>query len=124
LIVTEGGRSVVLTLRGLNVANFSIFSTDNAPALDVQLLGDGVAVILTGATVVGEWTHESGVTGSMTFSVINATEGRIRHTWATGEAALMLPGSYALRVTATFPSGSILTYPDPDQAPIKLRIVR
>jgi hypothetical protein len=115
----------VLSLRGVTVAAYSIYQSDTAPALDIQLLGDGTPVSLAAITsVVGEWTFETGATGTLSMSVTDASQGRVRHTWAAGETAALTAGNYALRVTVTFLDGSVTSYPDANQAPISLRIVR
>ena len=85
---------------------FYIKQNDTKPSLFAQLLSEGSAIDLTGATV--RFHMESGVDSPAV--ITDAATGNVRYDWSTGDTAT--PGIFHAEFEVTFSDGTVETFPN------------
>jgi len=86
----------------------SLIQGETAP-IQYQLLADGVAADLTGATVAISITDRRGIEASSTgtVSVVDSTDGQVTFTPATTGDFTRARSPYSVRFTVETPSGTV-----------------
>lgn len=97
-----------------NNPDFFIAEGDTLPNLDAALFGgDQVEPVeLTGSTVEFKMWQLGGTVEVLAraATLLDATEGRVRHAWQAGDTDT--PGVYLGRFVVTYPSGDTQTFPN------------
>lgn len=103
------------------MADWSIFRSNNAPDLELQVLAGGVGVDVRGATIEGLITYE-GTTAPLPMSWAEGADAE--HGWLVHSPVpnAIAAGAHGVRVRIT-KGGKTLTYPDPNGSPKLLRVV-
>ena len=85
---------------------FYIKQGDTKPSLSAQLLSDGSAVDLTGATV----KFHMGTIIDATATIVDAATGNVRYDWVTADTETA--GLFRAEFEVTFSDGTVETFPN------------
>ena len=85
---------------------FYIKQNDTKPSLSAQLLSDGSAVDLTGATV----KFHMGDSVDSAATVVDAATGNVRYDWVTADTETA--GLFRAEFEVTFSDGTVETFPN------------
>ena len=96
------------------MASFFLKQLDTAPVFQYTVLDeDGVAIVLTGATVTFYMQDENGITiiDNAAVTITDATNGVVEYQWVTADSDVS--GIFFAEYVITFGDGTIRTSPDP-----------
>lgn|SRR3990167_2435230 len=103
------------------MAVFYIKRNDTSPALQVTLKdGDGVAVNVTGATVVFHMVDSvtRAVKVNAAATIVTAASGIVKYSWAAADTNA--EGTFEAEFQVTFASGLVETYPNGEHITVRV----